>query len=93
MMENNYIMLLTLVGLSFQYEWLRTDSVRALFIGSCALGFNLLTRVTTALDLLAAGFFLLTVLWMEQHSRAGVVAASGGLLQGGGAGLSLLRDP
>ena len=27
------------------------------------------------------------------HSRAGVVAASGGLLQGGGAGLSLLRDP
>jgi hypothetical protein len=26
MMENNYIMLLTLAGFSFQYEWLRTDS-------------------------------------------------------------------
>jgi len=68
MMENNFIMLLTFVGLSFQYEWLRTDGVRALFIGSCALGFNLLTRVTTALDLLAAGFFLLAVLWLE-HVR------------------------
>ena len=33
MMENNYIMLLTLIGFSFQYEWLRTDSRRALFIG------------------------------------------------------------
>src|SRR6202795_3010372 len=38
MMENNYIMLLTLTGFSFQYEWLRTDSRRALFIGACALG-------------------------------------------------------
>ncbi len=42
MMENNYIMLLTLTGFSFQYEWLRTDSRRALFIGACALGLNLL---------------------------------------------------
>ena len=30
MMENNYIMLLTLTGFSFQYEWLRTGSKRAL---------------------------------------------------------------
>jgi hypothetical protein len=29
MMENNYIMLLTLTGFSFQYEWLRADSRRA----------------------------------------------------------------
>jgi hypothetical protein len=28
MMENNYIMLLTLAGFSFQYEWLRSDSRR-----------------------------------------------------------------
>lgn len=66
MQENNYIMLLTLVGFSFQYQWLRSDSARALWIGSGALGLNLLTRVTTALDILAAGFFLLTVLWFEQ---------------------------
>src|SRR5579859_2791081 len=32
MQENNYIMLLTLVGFSFQFEWLRTGSGRALFI-------------------------------------------------------------
>ena len=66
MQENNYIMLLTLVGFSYQYEWLRTGSRRALWMGSIALGCNLLTRVTTALDLIAAGIFLLTVLWLER---------------------------
>jgi hypothetical protein len=65
MMENNYIMLLTLTGFSFQYEWLRADSRRALFIGSCALGLNLLTRLTTGLDLMAGGLFVLLVLWFE----------------------------
>jgi hypothetical protein len=65
MMENNYIMLLTLAGFSFQYEWLRTDSRRALFAGSCALGLNLLTRLTTGLDLISAGIFVLLVLWFE----------------------------
>jgi hypothetical protein len=69
MMENNYIMLLTMTGFSFQYEWLRTGSHRALFIGSAALGLNLLTRLTTGLDLIAAGGFLLAVLWFEQAGR------------------------
>src|SRR5437870_1054848 len=59
MMENNYIMLLTLVGFSFQFQWLSTGSRRALLIGSAALGLNLLTRLTTGLDLLASGVFLL----------------------------------
>src|SRR5208282_1449135 len=66
MMENNYIMLLTLTGFSFQYEWLRTDNRRALFVGSCALGLNLLTRLTTGLDLIAAGVFVSLVLWFER---------------------------
>jgi hypothetical protein len=66
MMENNYIMLLTLIGFSFQYEWLRTGSWRALFIGSFALGLNLLTRLTTGLDLMAGGLFLLLVLLFEK---------------------------
>jgi hypothetical protein len=66
MMENNYIMLLTLAGFSYQYEWLRTASRRALFIGSTALGLNLLTRLTTGLDLVASGVFLLLVLWFER---------------------------
>src|ERR1700728_2884864 len=64
MMENNYIFLLTLAGLSYQYEWLRTGSRGALLIGSGAFGLNLLTRLTTALDLMAGGLFLLLVLWM-----------------------------
>ena len=66
MMENNYIMLLTFLGFSFQYDWLRTGSGRSLFIGSFALGLNLLTRVTTGLDVVAAGIFMLAVLWFEQ---------------------------
>jgi hypothetical protein len=65
MQENNYIMLLTLTGLSYQYEWLRSGSGRALWIGSSALGLNLLTRVTTGIDVIAAGVFLLMALWME----------------------------
>jgi hypothetical protein len=68
MQENNYIMLLTLTGFSFQYEWLRSGRVRALVIGSAALGLNLLTRLTTGLDLIAAGVFLLMVLGLE-HVR------------------------
>src|SRR6201987_3683739 len=72
MQENNYIMLLTLAGLSYQYEWLRSGSNRALLIGSSALGLNLLTRVTTGLDLIAAGVFLLLVLSMEKMSSRGI---------------------
>jgi len=66
MMENNYIMLLTLTGFSFQYEWLRTGSKWTLFCGSAAFGLNLLTRLTTGLDLIAGGVFILLVLWFER---------------------------
>ena len=66
MMENNYIMLLTLTGFSYQYEWFRNGSRRALLFGSAALGLNLLTRLTTGLDLIACGIFLLLVMWFER---------------------------
>ncbi|MBV8114334.1 MAG: hypothetical protein JO300_06300 [Silvibacterium sp.] len=66
MMENNYIFLLTLAGFSFQYEWLRTGSRRALFMGSAALGLNLLTRLTTGMDLLAADLFILLALLFDR---------------------------
>jgi hypothetical protein len=62
LMENNYILLLTLTGFSFQYEWLVNKRCPALLIGSAALGLNLLTRLTTGLDLIASGIFLLLVL-------------------------------
>lgn len=65
MMENNYIFLLTLAGFSYQYEWLQTGSRRGLLIGSAALGLNLLTRLTTGLDLVAGGLFAILVLWFE----------------------------
>jgi len=66
MMENNYILLLTLTGFSYQYEWLRTGDRRALFWGSAALGLNLLTRLTTGLDVIAGAVFILLVLWFEK---------------------------
>ncbi len=65
MQENNYIFLLTLAGLSYQYEWLLNGNRRALAIGSAAFGLNLLTRLTTGMDLLAGGLFVLLVLWFE----------------------------
>ncbi len=65
MMENNYIFLLTLTGFSFEWDWLRTGSRRALLIGAAAFGLNLLTRLTTGLDLLAGMIFVLLVLWFE----------------------------
>jgi hypothetical protein len=65
MMENNYILLLTLIGFTFQYEWLRTGSRRELVIGATALGLNLLTRLTTGLDLMAAAGFLVVIVWLE----------------------------
>ena len=65
MMENNYIFLLTMTGLSYQFEWLRSGRRRPLLIGSAAFGLNLLTRLPTGLDLLAGALFLLLVLWFE----------------------------
>jgi hypothetical protein len=65
MMENNYILLLTLAGLTFQYEWLLRRDRRALLIGSLALGANLLTRLTTGLDILAVFLFLALTSWFS----------------------------
>ncbi len=66
MMENNLILLLTLTGICFQYEWLRTGRRRPLFVGSMAFAANLMIRVTTVLDIVAAGVFVLLLLWMQQ---------------------------
>lgn len=67
MQENNYIFLLALTGFALQLYWLQTGEKRALFWGSMALGLNLLTRLTTGLDLMAAGGFLLLVLFFSRR--------------------------
>ena len=72
MMENNYILLLSLAGLTYQYEWLSTGERRALVIGSAAFGLNLLTRLTVAMDVFAGGVFLLLVL-LFRSEQGGVV--------------------
>jgi len=74
MMENNFLLLLTLTGLCFQYEWLRTGSTRALLTGSLALGANILTRLTTVLDIGAAGLFILLILSAENLRGRGLRA-------------------
>jgi len=73
MMENNYIQLLTLAGFTFQYEWVLSRSRRSLLLGSAALGLNLLTRLTTGMDLLAGGIFITLALWCT-HVRGGRLA-------------------
>jgi hypothetical protein len=65
MMENNLILLLTLTGICFQYEWLRTGRWRYLLIGSLAFAANLTVRLTTALDIMAAALFVVLLLWIE----------------------------
>ena len=69
MTENNYILLLTLAGLALQLRWLRTGEQRALFWGSAALGLNLLTRITTVVDIAGAACFVLLVLWFSPGTR------------------------
>ncbi len=65
MMENNYIQLLTLIGLSYQYDWVRSRRWKSLLVGCLASGLNLLTRLTTGLDLVACALFLLLTLRFE----------------------------
>ncbi len=75
MMENNYILLLTIVGFALQYRWLTTGSRRALVWGSAALGLNLLTRITTTMDIVGVGCFLLLV--VRFGGKDGFFVASG----------------
>jgi hypothetical protein len=70
MTENNYILLLTITGFALQYRWLTTGSGRALFWGSAALGLNLLTRLTTVLDILGVGCFLLLTSLFVRHEAS-----------------------
>jgi hypothetical protein len=67
MTENNYILLLTITGFALQYKWFTTGSRRALFWGSTVLGLNLLTRLTTALDILGVTCFLLMASLFARH--------------------------
>jgi hypothetical protein len=71
MMENNFLLFLTLTGLCFQYEWLLTGSTRALLTGAFALGANVLTRLTAVFDIAAAGLFILLLLSTENGRGRG----------------------
>ena len=65
MMENNYICFLTLCGFAYQLDWVQCGRARSQLIGSCALGLNLLTRLTTGIDLLAGALLVLLALRFE----------------------------
>jgi hypothetical protein len=68
MTENNYILLLTITGFALQYKWLVTGNRRALFWGSAALGLNLITRLTTSLDIFGAACFILLAALLSRHA-------------------------
>ena len=72
MMENNYILLLTLAGAALQFKWFLTGDKRLLMLGAAALGLNLLTRITTTLDIWGvAAFLVLTALFTRiKHPKA-----------------------
>jgi hypothetical protein len=70
MTENNYIFLLTISGFALQYRWLVSGDRRWLLWGSVALGLNLLTRITTAIDIVGAGSFLVLVLVFARKDAA-----------------------
>jgi hypothetical protein len=74
MMENNYICLLTLAGFCWQLEWVETGNRRTLFIGSAALGLNLLTRLTTGVDLLGCALFVVLALLLTATRRTALWA-------------------
>jgi hypothetical protein len=90
MAENNYILLLTITGFALQYKWLTTGDRRALFWGSAALGLNLLTRLTTTLDLFGAGcFIVLAALFSHREAGRDLERASGRLLAHPGSSMLL----
>ncbi len=90
MTENNYILLLTITGFALQYKWLVSGDRRALFWGSAALGLNLLTRLTTTLDIFgAACFILLAALFSRNAAGHGPAHESGHPLAHSGRSLLL----
>ncbi len=75
MQENNYIFLLTLTGLWLQLRWASSAERRWLWWGAVALGLNLLTRMTTALDVMGVAIFLLLVGVFARARDEGTVRA------------------
>jgi hypothetical protein len=75
MQENNYIFLLTLTGLWLQLRWAQTGERKALLLGAGALGLNLLTRMTTALDVMGATLFVFMVGVFARAQRNGSMRA------------------
>ena len=69
MQENNFLLLLTLTGFYFQYDWFRNGSTCSLFWGSVAFGATLLTRLTAGLDILAGVLFISLCLWYDKDRR------------------------
>jgi hypothetical protein len=61
--ENNFILLMTLLGFYCQYRWFQLANPYWLIAGAAAFGFNLLTRMTTGFDLLAGALFIVVCLW------------------------------
>lgn len=70
MMENNLMMLLTVGGFCWQYEWLKTGKQPALLLGSLALSANLLVRLTTGLNIIGVALFIVLCVVIRNRKEA-----------------------
>lgn len=63
--ENSLDFLLTICGYLFHLLWLTTNSNRFLWLGLLSLGFNLLVRLTSAINIISVNIFIATSLYLQ----------------------------
>lgn len=63
--ENSLLFLTTSIGYLLNLKWIISNSSLLLFLGACALGFNILIRVPAAIDIFSVFIFTIAVLIMQ----------------------------
>ncbi len=67
--ENSLMFLLTLSGYLLNLVWITSNSAFFLFLGACALGFNILVRVTAFIDIFSVSLFTGSILILQTKAR------------------------
>jgi len=67
--ENSLVYLLTLSGYLLNLMWLSSNSTGLLFLGACALGFNILVRLTGVIDIISVTLFVSSILLIQTKLR------------------------
>lgn len=67
--ENSLIFLMTMSGYLLNLVWVISNSSSLLFLGACALGFNLLVRLTTLVDIFSVSLFTGSILIIQTKAK------------------------